>query len=88
MQKESRAGHAVATRRAEGKDRDFVALVGKEMRGLGIPRKLDDSDHETRMLWFFNPENTGLRRIDLDNWSLVLFTVEFPTEIFKSDLCV
>ena len=67
--------------------RDFTALVGKEMRGLGIPREQDDADHETRMLWFFNPENTGLRRIDLDNWCLVLFTVEFPTEVFKSDLC-
>ena len=58
---------------------------------------LDDEDHETRMAWFFNPQNTGLQRIDLDNHALVLFTPEFPTkmsqvrfvridEIFKSDL--
>ena len=40
--------------------RDFTALVGKEMRGLGIPREQDDADHETRFLWVFNPENTGL----------------------------
>jgi hypothetical protein len=29
-----------------------------------------------------------LGRIDLDNHALVLFTLEFPTEIFKSDLHV
>jgi hypothetical protein len=66
--------------------RDFVALVCKEMKGLGIPVTLDSADHKTRLKWFFNPVNTGLRRIDLDNHALVLFTVEFPTEIFKSDL--
>jgi len=57
--------------------RDFVALVGREMRGLGIPKELDDMDHETRMEWFFNRENTGLRRIDLHNHALVLFTEIF-----------
>ena len=67
--------------------RDFIALVGREMRGLDILREFDDLDHETRMFWFFNPQTTGLRLIDLDNHSLVLFTVEFPTEIFESD-CV
>ncbi len=61
--------------------RDFVALVGKEMKGLGIP-----VTHKTRMEWFFNPVNTGLRHIALDSHALVLFTLEFPTEIFKSDL--
>ncbi len=66
--------------------RDFVALVGKDMKGLGIPASLDSVDHKTRMAWFFNPVNTGLRRIDLDNHALVLFTLEFPTEIFKPDL--
>ena len=68
--------------------RDFVALVGKEMKGLGIDRSLDSADHKARMAWFFDPVNTGLRRIDLDNHALVLFTLEFPTEIFKSDLHV
>jgi hypothetical protein len=58
------------------------------MKGLGIPVTLDSADHKTRMEWFFNPVNTGLRRIDLDNHALVLFTLEFPTEIFKSDLHV
>ncbi len=65
-----------------------MALVGKEMKGLGIDRSLDSADHKARMTWFFDPVNTGLRRIDLDNHGLVLFTLEFPTEIFKSDLHV
>ncbi len=59
--------------------RDFVALVGKEMKGLGIPVTLDSADHKTRM-------DTGLQHIALDSHALVLFTLEFPTEIFKSEL--
>ena len=66
--------------------RDFLTLVGKDMRGLGIPKELDEEDHETRLAWFFNPKHTGLRRLDLDNHALVLFTLEFPTEIFQSDM--
>ena len=60
--------------------RDFIALVGREMRGLDIPRHMSDMSHKTRLVWFFTHKNTGLRLIDLDNHLLVLITLEFPKE--------
>ena len=66
--------------------RDFIALVGRAMRGLGISRHMDDMPHKTRLAWFFNRKNTGLRRIDLDNHVLVMFTLEFPKETWQSDI--
>jgi hypothetical protein len=39
-----------------------------------------------RMAWFLSKSIRRKRLIDLDDHALVLFTFEFPTEIFKSDL--
>ena len=66
--------------------RELIALVGPELQGLGIPRKMDHRGHKTRLDWLFTPKNTGLRIRDLGNHALVLFTVEFPSEYFMSDL--
>ena len=66
--------------------RDFIALVGLDLEGLGIPSSMDGRGHLTRLNWFLNPTNTGLRLVDLVNHGLVLFTLEFPSEIFRSDL--
>ena len=66
--------------------RDLIALVGPELLGLGIPKEMDGRGHKDRFDWLFTPKNTGLRLRDLTNHTLVLFTVEFPTEYFMSDL--
>ena len=66
--------------------RDLIALVGPELLGLGIPTEMDGRGHKARFDWLFTPKNTGLRLLDLTNHALVLFTVEFPTEYFMSDL--
>ena len=65
---------------------DLIALVGTELQDLGIPRKMDHRGHKARLDWLFNPTNTGRRIRDLTNHALVLFTVEFPSENFMSDL--
>ena len=66
--------------------KDFIALVGHDLEGLGIPKHMDGRGHQARLNWLFNPVNTGLRLVDLVNHDLVLFTLEFPSEIFQSDL--
>lgn len=66
--------------------KDLIALVGPGLEGLGLPEHMDGWDHQARIKWLFNPANTGLRLVDLTNHALVLFTVEFPSEVFKSDL--
>ncbi len=66
--------------------KDLIALVGPGLEGLGLPEHMDGWDHQARIKWLFNPANTGLRLVDLTNHALVLFTLDFPSEVFKSDL--
>jgi hypothetical protein len=66
--------------------RDLMALVGPELQGLVIPRKMDHRGHKVRLDWIFTPKNPGLRIRDVENHALVFFTVEFPSEYFLSDL--
>ena len=65
--------------------RDLIALVGPELKGLGIPGYMDHRGHQARLDWLFNLKNTGLRTRDLTNHALVFFTVEFPSKYFMSD---
>ena len=65
--------------------KDFIALVGPGLEGLRIPEHMDGRGHKARLNWLFNPTNTGLSLVDLVNHGLVLVTLEFPSEIFKSD---
>jgi hypothetical protein len=65
--------------------KDFISLVGPGLEGLGIPEHMDGRGHQARLNWPFNPANTGLRLVDLVNHGLVVVTLEFPSEIFKSD---
>jgi hypothetical protein len=66
--------------------KDLIALMGPGLEGLGLPEHMDGRGHQARLKWLFNPANTGLRLVDLTNHALVLFTLEFPSEVFKSDL--
>jgi hypothetical protein len=66
--------------------KDLIALVRTELQGLDLPRKMDHRGHKARLDWLFTPKNTGLRIRDLENHAIVLFTLEFPSEYFMSDL--
>jgi hypothetical protein len=66
--------------------KDLIASVGPGLEGLGLPEHMDGRGHQARLKWLFNPTNTGLRLVDLTNHALVLLTLEFPSEVFKSDL--
>jgi hypothetical protein len=61
---------------------DFIAFVGHDLDGLGIPEYMDGRGHQARLNWLFYPVNTGLRIVDLANHALVLCTLEFPSENF------
>ena len=58
----------------------------EDLEGLGIPNSMDGRGLQVRLNWFFNSDNTVLRLVDLVNHGLVMFTLEFPSEVFQSDL--